>query len=61
MEIFIFYELRKKGGNKRLCHERLCPENKALNLMFYYDLKLYWMKVCLAFMEDHKFVFSHLY
>jgi hypothetical protein len=39
MEIFIFYELRKQGGNERLGHKRLCPENKALHLMFYYELK----------------------
>jgi hypothetical protein len=32
--------------NKCLCHERLCPENKVLHLMFYYELKLYWMKIC---------------
>jgi hypothetical protein len=32
--------------NKRLCHERLCPENKVLYLMLYYELKLYWIKVC---------------
>jgi len=34
------------GGNKRHWHERLCPENKILHLMFYFELKLYWMKVC---------------
>jgi hypothetical protein len=27
-------------------HERLCSENKVLHLMFYYELELYWMKVC---------------
>jgi hypothetical protein len=32
--------------NKWLCHERLCPENKVLHLMLYYELKLYWMKIC---------------
>jgi hypothetical protein len=35
-----------KDENKWLCHERLCPENKVLYLMFYYELKLYWMKIC---------------
>jgi hypothetical protein len=32
--------------NKWLCQERICPENKVLHLMLYYQLKLYWMKVC---------------
>jgi len=32
--------------NKRLCHERLCPENKVLYLMLCYELNLYWIKVC---------------
>ncbi len=31
---------------EQLYHERLCLENKVLHLMFYYELKLYWMKVC---------------
>jgi hypothetical protein len=34
-----------KEINKGLYHERLCTENKVLHLMFYYGLKLYWMKV----------------
>jgi hypothetical protein len=32
--------------NKWLSHERFCPENKVLRLMFYYELKLYRMKIC---------------
>jgi len=45
--------------NKQLCHKRLCPENKVLQLMFYYELKLYWMKVCWRF-ERSLLLFFHL-
>ncbi len=37
---------KTKKQNKWLYDGRLCPENKVLHLMFYYELKLHWMKVC---------------
>jgi len=53
--LFFFYY-----DTKWLWHERLYLENKILHLMFYYELKLYWMKVC-WFYERPWIIFSHLY
>jgi len=43
--------------NKWLYHEKLCLENKKLHLMFYYELKLYWMKVYWFYEKSLKFIF----
>ncbi len=56
---FFHHEFRKHVINKRPCHERLCCENKVLHLMFYYELKLYWMKVC-WFYERSWIYFFHI-
>jgi hypothetical protein len=36
---------KKKQAMLLYCMQQACPENKVLHLMFYSELKLYWMKV----------------
>jgi hypothetical protein len=57
LQILFFFSLLYKENN-RLCHERLCPENKDLHLMFYYELKLYWIQVCWLYERSETFSFQ---
>jgi len=50
-----------KKNNKELYQKRPCIENKALQLMVYYELKLHWMKVCWLYERSLKTKFAFVF